>query len=106
MNAEVKVDRQRAVEVVDAALRARESHLGLFSLGIEAPEKRFIDLIMQASFLLGDNHLPLNAIFLLTPFVFGDDTSRFFRRFSSLKLILNNAWLFQPLEVVRRAQSR
>lgn len=106
MNIEgIRVDPQRAFTVVDAALKARETHEGLFGLDIEPPERRFIDLTMQASFLLADAHLPLNAIFLLTTFVFGDDTGRFFQRFSHLDRILEYAWLFQPKEVVRRAQT-
>lgn len=101
-----KIDRQQAHEVIRTALEARSEHRGgVFAQDIEPPEKPFIELLKKHSVAIGEPHLPLNAIFLITPFVFGDDTGRFFRRISDPVSLAEYAWLFQPEEVVRRANS-
>lgn len=100
----IKVDRERAVYVIETCLkeRAREGS----PLNIELPEKEFIDLIINHAEEIGDERFVSNALFFVTSLVLFQETFDFFARIMANKELLDEyAWIFQPEAVLAKVEA-
>jgi len=99
----IKIDESRAIEVITRTVEAKRDHTFIFKTQNEFPEEKFIRLTQEIG--KEDENYPLNALFLITPLVRGDDTFKFFERITSYPLTRDNSWIFEPQKVVEANNS-
>lgn len=94
----IKIDELIATQVITRAVEAKKNHTFIFKTQSEFPEEKFIRLVSEIG--QDDQNYPLNALFLITPLVRGDDTFRFFERITNYPLVRENSWIFEPQKVI------
>lgn len=99
----IPVDEKRIQAVIEKSLIARERQLLVFSEAFDFPEKQFVELIQKYAEKINDEAFPLNALFMVTSLVFAQDTNSFFGRISDEELLSKHSWIFNPEEIVIRA---
>lgn len=97
----ITVNRERMVEVVKISMQARENNEGIFK-DIIAPEQEYVNLIKKHGQEINDDKFALNALFLTTSLVHGDNTELLFKRITDSEIIKKYDWLFKPDEVLVR----
>ncbi|HLE48449.1 MAG TPA: hypothetical protein VI819_00220 [Patescibacteria group bacterium] len=98
----VEVDKQRTTYIVEKALVAMDGRQGLFSEGVFRPEEMFIEVVKSHGERVGKPEFAPNAVFLTTAFVFGDDTTRLFKRITDPDGVSEYAWIFDPKEAGKK----
>lgn len=103
-NRQIPVDEDRTRLVIETLLKAREDRSLIFSEQYSYPETGFVTMLQEHAKESGDETIVLNALFMVTSLVFGQDTTVFFDRITNRALFESNSWVFRPREVVERAK--
>lgn len=90
----IVVDKVRLRQVMETVGRTRTE--------VEPAEKVFVGMVTRLGKKLEQKEFAGNALFMVSTFVFGDDTGKFFGKFKDEADLERQAWLFQPQEILAR----
>lgn len=100
----VCVDSEKIVQVIGTALKAKESGSS-FLVGLEPPEKRFIELITEYARANHEPEFILNALLMVTTLMFLQETYGQFNRITGTYPFDEFAWLFKPRSVIEEFEA-